>query len=268
MKCDKRHPCTNCTKAGIECIFPGPGRAPRRSRKPPDTELLARLRRLEGVIQTLGKDVNEEHETSTDGPAALESPQQTPTQITAEDPENTNCQKMLSMHEPSKAEQSTSRLTNDFGKLVVDKRRSRYVSSTFWTSLSEEVAELGDILDDETEEEGDQPSPGSSESVPSNNQGFLFSFSSTMLSLREFHPSVNQIGAYWEIYKANIDPVMKLLNARHVEMVLYKNIADLDHIQKPLEAFLFSMYFAVVTTLSDEECLAQLGIERQAALRK
>lgn len=58
MKCDKTHPCTNCQKAAIECIYPKPGRAPRRSKKTPDSELLARLRRLEGVVQKMGKTVD------------------------------------------------------------------------------------------------------------------------------------------------------------------------------------------------------------------
>src|SRR2546423_9052138 len=58
VRCDKIHPsCTNCSKAGIECVFPGPGRAKRKTRKPQDAELLARLKKLEGVIQSLGAQV-------------------------------------------------------------------------------------------------------------------------------------------------------------------------------------------------------------------
>ena len=60
VRCNKRNPCSNCTKAGIECIFPAPGRAPRKAKKPADTELLARLRRLEGVVQTLGVHVEDD----------------------------------------------------------------------------------------------------------------------------------------------------------------------------------------------------------------
>ena len=57
VRCNKENPCSNCVRAGIECVFPGPGRAPRRSRKPPDAELLARLKRLEGVVTSLGVEV-------------------------------------------------------------------------------------------------------------------------------------------------------------------------------------------------------------------
>lgn len=55
VRCNKVEPaCENCSKAGIDCIYPAPGRAPRKPRKPPDAELLKRLRRLEGVVQGLG----------------------------------------------------------------------------------------------------------------------------------------------------------------------------------------------------------------------
>src|SRR5436190_11438545 len=57
VRCDKQRPCSNCVKARVECIFPGPGRAPRKSKKSPDRELLARLRRLEGVVQSLSVQV-------------------------------------------------------------------------------------------------------------------------------------------------------------------------------------------------------------------
>lgn len=34
---------------------------------------------------------------------------------------------------------ATAKLVKDFGRLVVEEGRSRYVSNKFWTSLSEEV---------------------------------------------------------------------------------------------------------------------------------
>jgi hypothetical protein len=73
VRCDKIHPsCTNCNKAGIECIVPGPGRAKRKTRKPQDAELLARLKKLEGVIQSLGAHVEEDKGTIR-GPSVMPS---------------------------------------------------------------------------------------------------------------------------------------------------------------------------------------------------
>ena len=58
-------PCSNCRRAQIPCIFPAPGRAPRRPRpkdpnapsKQPSSEreleLMKRLRKLEGIVEEL-----------------------------------------------------------------------------------------------------------------------------------------------------------------------------------------------------------------------
>lgn len=274
VKCDKRHPCSNCNKAAIECLFPGPGRAPRRSRKPPDTELLARLRRLEGVVQSLGKNVDENGETIIESTNVESTEQHVVETNGLGDAKRPNC--IAGNHdvhpawppETRKGEKGTDGIVKEFGRLVVDEGRSRYVSNKFWNSLSEEVAEMQDILDDPTDEEDDYPSPGSGSSASANHQGFIFSFSSTILSLRNFHPRVAQIPTYWSIYKSNIDPVIKLFHIPFHEKMISQASQDLDHLSKPLEVFMFAIYYAAVTSLSAEDCRSHLGLERQAALRK
>lgn len=139
VRCDKKHPCSNCHKAGIECIFPRPGRAPRRSKKPPDSELLARLRRLEGVVQSLGKgvdgeDLSPEHADKAEGKDT-------------DDGDATNSRETsgrtqgipLGCIREQKAPTDTAGLEKEMGRLVVGDGRSRYVSNSFWASLTSEV---------------------------------------------------------------------------------------------------------------------------------
>lgn len=127
VRCNKLYPCSNCQKAHIDCIFPAPGRAPRRPRKPPDGELLARLRRLEGVVHSLGVQVDDEDgEPSGNDKAASNSSAQV-------------------KHEPGVdteviGDVNTNSLNESFGRLVIDERgRSRYVNNRFWAALSNEV---------------------------------------------------------------------------------------------------------------------------------
>ena len=273
VKCDKTHPCSNCSKAAIECIFPGPGRAPRRTKKPADTELLARLRRLEAVVQGLGKGIDDGGEPVLDTQTGHDS--NTPANMKhSESPpkavfQNTS---LVGAFEPknvkSRDEDKTSGMVEEFGRLVVEEGRSRYVSNKFWTSLSEEVAEMQDILDDPTDDDEDYPSPSSGSSASVNNQGFIFNFNSTIVSLREFHPPSEQIPTYWNIFKANVDPVLKLLHIPTTEAAVLKTAQGFDHVTKPMEALLFSIYFASIVSLSSDDCVVVLGIERQAALRK
>ncbi|MCJ1458137.1 hypothetical protein MMC28_008508 [Mycoblastus sanguinarius] len=268
VKCDKRHPCSNCNRAAIECIFPGPGRAPRRSRKPPDTELLARLRRLEGVVQSLGKGVDEEGETIIEEEAEDTKTKPPETNGSNDVPVPKNCG-LLGAHQPKKdGDEKANGIVKEFGRLVVEEGRSRYVSNKFWNSLSEEVAEMRDILDDPTDEEDDYPSPGSGSGASANHQGFIFNFSSTIFSLRNFHPPPEQIPTYWNIFKSNIDPVIKLLHIPHYENLVSQASEDLDNISKPMEVLMFTLYFSAVTSLSADDCTCILGLEKQATLRK
>lgn len=132
VRCDKKNPCNNCTKAGIECVFPGPGRAPRKPRKPQDTELLARLRRLEGVVQSLGAQVDEDGGISpTDRKKSAPSvPEPAPRGYTDTDPKKI-----------------TKPPNKEFGRLVIEEGRSRYVSNSFWASLGDEVCLIPIILE-------------------------------------------------------------------------------------------------------------------------
>ena len=121
VRCNKENPCANCTRAGIECVFPGPGRAPRKSRKPPDAELLARLKKLEGVVTSLGAQVDDN--------GVLHSNRKTEgsNQQTSESPES----------QPENGHRTS--IDRHLGRLVINEDRSRYVSNQFWASMGDEV---------------------------------------------------------------------------------------------------------------------------------
>ena len=86
VRCDKHMPCSNCRRAQISCIFPAPGRAPRRPRPkdpnaPPkqpsserEIELMKRLRKLEGIVEDLSGQIELEtarnHSSSGNSPEA------------------------------------------------------------------------------------------------------------------------------------------------------------------------------------------------------
>jgi hypothetical protein len=132
VKCNKVQPCSNCARAKIECIFPGPGRAPRKSRKPPDGELMDRLRRLEGVVQSLNAQVEEHEQEAADrNQEQARSSEGTP-----------DACPFSGRGSPSVAQDnSVEGLESRFGRLVVDQGRSRYINNSFWASLNNEVFE-------------------------------------------------------------------------------------------------------------------------------
>jgi hypothetical protein len=169
VRCDKRMPCGNCRKAGISCIFPAPGRAPRRPRPrdpnaPPkqtserEVELIKRLRKLEGIVEELSGQIEVEarHPSS-----AAESPEEifheverrrqdaslSPRNITLPGsfPSLSSASGRLATvnNNTSKGpmQSPTLGVNKDFGRLVLnEKGKTRYVSNAFWSKMNDEVS--------------------------------------------------------------------------------------------------------------------------------
>lgn len=127
VRCNKKDPCANCIRAGIECVFPGPGRAPRKSRKPPDAELLARLRRLEGVVHSLGAQVDENGVVSPTVPGSADIRARFGDAQQGDSPKS------------DRSDGKRQSLDKNLGRLVISEDRSRYVSNAFWTGMTDEV---------------------------------------------------------------------------------------------------------------------------------
>ena len=64
IKCDKKHPCSPCSRSNLNCVFPERARHPKKkptSSKAANDELMRRLGRMEELIEKMkveGKDVN------------------------------------------------------------------------------------------------------------------------------------------------------------------------------------------------------------------
>ena len=106
---------------------------------------MARLKRLEGVVQTLGKNVDDEDdvgepEPKTASPKVVEQEQGTRNEKEKVDENGCglrhNGTGIFGLHS---VKDDSDRVTTEFGRLKVDGGRSRYVSNKFWVSLSEEV---------------------------------------------------------------------------------------------------------------------------------
>lgn len=165
VRCNKRSPCSNCVKAGIDCVFPPPGRAPRKSKRPADAALLSRLRRLEGVIEHLSGNNPEAGSSTSVSPtqpvtasfdfastasapapapapaaasASVSAPVSAPAPAlpsTESKDQNGGCP--FGNDDPTKLK--PGKFENEFGRLVIDEGRSRYVSNRLWASLGDEV---------------------------------------------------------------------------------------------------------------------------------
>lgn len=288
VKCDKRHPCSNCNRAHVQCIFPAPGRAPRKSKKVGDgrdKELLARLRRLEGVVKGMGVDVDVEapgqdneqdkekssiRRSGTGAPDARISSPLTEQRIASQtEAHNSGAGPNESFADKTKwvEAQQQGRFEHRFGRLVVNEGKSRYINNSFWANLSNEVEDLKGILNQSSDEE-DEASPGSQPHIPSTHHGFVFGFSSHNVEILSLHPLPSQIGEYWNIYKDRVDPLLKVLHLPTLEPTVLSSASHLPNLSRGFECLLFAIYYGATTSLGSNECFIRLGEDKEVLLSR
>ena len=169
IRCDRRHPCSPCSRNKTECVFPVSGRIPRRSRDPnysqlptqKRTELLGRLRRLEAMVGDLGSQV--EHATTvSEGDHRLESSLSAINTTSAASSETGWPDDPLTRYgqtacgNPSDAVHTGSNRINDTsespqisdqsGGLVVTNNGDLVVDDRFWTVFCKEVSTMRTVF--------------------------------------------------------------------------------------------------------------------------
>ncbi|KAJ5142791.1 uncharacterized protein N7515_001578 [Penicillium bovifimosum] len=270
VRCNKRSPCSNCTKAGIDCIFPPPGRAPRKSKRPPDAELLTRLRRLEGVIDHLRSGgatdsapaVSPQATSSATGSSTAKSETTGSASASVEQTPEVKCP----FEESDPKKPAPNKFENEFGRLVIDEGKSRYVSNQLWASLGDEIEELQDILDHSSSEEDNADSPESAQS--GSHDGFLFGMYSLSRSLREFHPPTPKVSLLWEIYRENVAPLITIVHRPTARNLFVEAAQRPDSLDKNSEALVFSMYLSCIISLKPDDCLLHFGEDRASAVKR
>ena len=154
----------------------------------------------------------------------------------------------------------------------------RYLASSFWVNLSEEINGLKDVLGGSSEEDSEDddeqtPSSASQRSGQQNQQpvshsGFVISRMTIAEDL--VHPTHHQVYTFCEIYLANVDPVFKILHAPSVRRFLQGNSPQLDCSPglSGIEALRFAIYYAAVTSMAEGECKARTGEEKGILLAR
>ena len=267
VRCDRRHPCASCARAGVECVPSIPSQAPRgrqggRKRRS-DGELLDRIAKLEALIENVGGNSDEQGTT----PRRMNS---TPAVSMMED-----SSRLAGSNNHDRSKPSSNRAT---GHRSPNPGLGRYLGSSFWVTLSEEIHGLKDVLNDssdnEDEAEGGQ-TPASSLSSserqqlqPANDSGFVIS--PMIAAENPGSPTSHQLYTFCEIYLNNVDPVLKLLHAPSLRRYLQEGAAELDCSPGPrgLEALRFAICYAATLSMTDEECRHRIGEDRVVLMAK
>ncbi|KAE9368057.1 hypothetical protein N431DRAFT_471427 [Stipitochalara longipes BDJ] len=238
VKCDKQQRCSNCAKAGIECVYAVPARPRRRignGRSPEDVsreELIQRVRRYEALFKKYGP------------------------QLDAVKNENTNTKK------PSSESESNTgvSLVQELLLLQLQREDSKPPLASQSSLFTEDLS--GEILEDFY----DQGSPDTSIQNTPQETGSPFTISSAFDSsfgkLTDSHPSTKLIYKLWEIFLNNVNPLVKIIHAPTVQRQLLEASVDLENVSRPFEALMFAIYASAITSLKNEECIELTGLPK------
>ncbi|KAL8769399.1 MAG: hypothetical protein Q9209_004627 [Squamulea sp. 1 TL-2023] len=287
VRCDKNQPCSTCQRAKVPCIFPSAKRLPRKrqgERKKTNEKLLQRLNRLEALVEKAGLDEKDEKDEK-DGPTVEKQKESSVCTTTNSSPGKiANGDLLRKKRERSETSQSSG--SQPGGKTALEGEMSRYLGSNFWANLSDEVEglrlELNHTSEDDIKEEVDDEEPpptGMSitpihpshqlPQLPSRN-GFIFSFNVPKVDLRFLHPTPVQIETMCTMYVVNIDPLNRILHKPTLRKFITGAKDHLDTMPggSKMQALMFAMYFAAITSSTAEECMASFGEERNQLLAR
>jgi hypothetical protein len=112
VKCDRKSPCSRCLAYGQDCRQPETRRAPRRARRAVPGLVSEKLHQLEKSLDEVR--------------AAVLSGKPKETSETAETA-------------PIASEGQSQPLENSLGRLIIEDENSRYISSSSWANLADQV---------------------------------------------------------------------------------------------------------------------------------
>ena len=98
--------------------------------------------------------------------------------------------------------------------------------------------------------------------------GAIFSgFNETSTAGQDYRLSRFQASQLWQAFVNNVDPIVKILHIPTTQATVFAAINNPTNIDKDLEALLFSIYFAAITSLPADTVAHLLNQPKNDALR-
>lgn len=96
----------------------------------------------------------------------------------------------------------------------------------------------------------------------------MFGYSSTNVDMLSLHPPPDVARKYWEIYKENVDPLVKVLHIPSVEPILLDAFTHPEKVPRGLESLMFAIYYGAITSQMPQECQEEWGEDRTTLLNR
>ncbi|KAH8895436.1 hypothetical protein GQ53DRAFT_50721 [Thozetella sp. PMI_491] len=228
VKCDRRFPCSNCTKSGAQCV-PATLTPRQRRRRFPERVLLERLRKYEDILrqnniyfEPLHGDATVGDKNSPNDDAMYHSDDDRP--------------------DPGQSPATTERSERTFGH------------KSFWRALNQGLADQGYDSDDSYDGVHEVSVRKAWDQLYPDTESLLPGARKSTVDLSTLHPEPVQIFRLWQIYLDNVNPVLKLTHTPTLQTLIIEAAGNVRQINPNLEALMFSIYCVAISSLDDEEC--------------
>ena len=265
VRCDKSTPCSKCVERRTDCVFPNVKKPRKEANKRDNSELSLRLHKLEGLVKNLSARHGEDGSVT---PPVDEM-------LVKEDHFSTRTSRRPSKAEDMSSASERSSIDDGLGRLVVNDGRTRYVPNQLWARMGEEITEMHGLLDapsEEEEEEEEKPLPQPSnrplEHLSAVNQGFLFGHAPSMDDLADLEPSPSHVFILWEVFKENVDPLVRVLHRPSIESMLIKASGKPNNLSRAAEALFFAIYLGAVVSLDSVQCGSLFHCTKEALINQ
>ena len=84
-------------------------------------------------------------------------------------------------------------------------------------------------------------------------QSFVVGYSSSNVNLQTLHPLPSQIPFYWQTFLENVQPLVKIIHTETMDKTIKEVQHNLDSLRPSTEALMFSIYFATITSMNEDE---------------
>ncbi|KAI0099673.1 hypothetical protein GGR51DRAFT_576269 [Nemania sp. FL0031] len=261
IRCDRRYPCSHCLKGDLVCGFPVSGRTPTRrhdlpsftSRKEKQDDLLGRLRRLEGFVAKLGTELDSGHRGGEASSREGSRAQDFEMRLDGE-PQNRR----------QKTDMDIAHVTRELGTLVTHDNESIYVGNWLWGVICDEVKHIRQAVEDSEIESESLEKRILSPSI----QGVPFFWRPESASSDISQPLPSQVSYIWEIFVENIDPFIKILHVPSISKAIREAKGKFNLMARGMEALMFAISLAAVTSLREDEVEENFGEDRQKILTR
>ena len=112
--------------------------------------------------------------------------------------------------------------------------------------------------------EGTETSPEAL--TPDENSELGLGMDSPAQNIEDLWPDFGNTFRLWQVFVERVNPLMKIIHVPTLQLHVAQAMSGSHDVPRNIEALLFSTFLMAVVALSPEECPAQLGCSREAAL--